>query len=168
MSSDLQSAVSRQGGASRPGAGGRLSRPQLFMEVARLYGRRSSCPRASVGVVAVQAGRIVSAGYAGAPSGQPHCLDVGCRIVDDHCVRSVHAEANMVAWAARTGTSLEGSEIYCTHFPCLSCAKLVGNVGVQRFIYDQPYRIEEDYEYVISVLNVYEFKHMKDAIEPGC
>lgn len=109
----------------------RLSRPDLFMGVAELYGQRSSCPRANVGAVAVRDGRIIAAGYCGAPSGLRHCTDIGCDIgPDGGCTRSVHAEANMIAWAARTGTELEATEVYCTHQPCYNCAKLLANAGI--------------------------------------
>lgn len=122
----------------------RLSRPVLFMEIARLFGKRSTCPRAAVGVIAVTAGRVVASGYVGSPAGTDHCFDVGCLIGDDGgCIRSVHAEANLVAWAARIGTALEGSEIYCTHSPCLACAKLMGNAGITHLTYDEEYRISD-------------------------
>lgn len=114
------------------------------MNVAELYAGRSSCLRANVGAVAVREGRIVATGYVGAPSGMPHCLDVGCEIgPDGGCIRSVHAEANLVAWSARTGTALQDTEIYCTHAPCLACAKLLANSGVERFTYELPYRDAE-------------------------
>lgn len=119
----------------------RISRPELFMTVAQLYGRRSSCPRANVGVLAVRDWRIVATGYVGAPKGAPHCLDVGCLIGTDRgCIRSVHAEANMVAWAAREGITLKGTTVFCTHTPCLNCAKLLANVGIHRFIWQTLYR----------------------------
>lgn len=119
----------------------RLSRGTLFMRVAHLYGQRSSCPRADVGVVAVREGRIVAAGYCGAPSGLEHCTEVGCDIgTDGGCERSVHAEANMIAWAARTGTALEACEVYCTMSPCYNCAKLLANAGIINLAYAQKYR----------------------------
>lgn len=136
----------------------RLSREKLFMHVAFLYGERSSCVRAKVGVVAVREGRIVAAGYCGAPQSQPHCLDVGCDLEDDRCVRTVHAEANLVAWAARTGTPLEGCEVYCTYYPCYTCAKLIANaIGSEGcFIYNNDYHDND--ERVRSVLNVIPFQ----------
>lgn len=119
----------------------RASRPELFMNIAELYAGRSSCLRANVGAVAVREGRIVATGYVGAPSGMPHCLDVGCDIGPDRgCIRSVHAEANLVAWSARTGTALQGTEIYCTHLPCYACAKLLCNAGISKFVWQLPYR----------------------------
>jgi dCMP deaminase len=119
----------------------RASRPELFMGVAELYARRSSCLRANVGAVAIREGRIVATGYVGAPSGMPHCLDIGCEIgPDGGCTRSVHAEANLVAWSARTGTPLQDTTIYCTHAPCYACAKLLGNSGIVGFVYVFDYR----------------------------
>ena len=119
----------------------RLSRPDLFMRVAHLYGQRSSCSRAQVGVTATREGRIVASGYVGAPHGQPHCIDVGCLIdPDGGCYRSVHAEANMIAWAARTGVPLLDTDIWCTHSPCLPCAKLLINAGIRSFTFTERYR----------------------------
>lgn len=120
----------------------RLSRPNLFMGIAHLYSLRATCPRASVGVVAVRDGRIIAAGYNGAPSGLAHCTDVGCLMVDEHCVRTVHAEANLVSWAARTGTMLASVTVYSTTQPCLVCSKLLINAGVVRVVYRDEYDVQ--------------------------
>jgi dCMP deaminase len=109
------------------------------MHIAELFGERSSCPRADVGAVAVRDGRIVASGYVGAPSGQPHCDEVGCDIEMGHCVRTIHAEANLVAWAARVGTSLEGTTVYCTHSPCRRCAQLLLNAGIDEYRFKYEY-----------------------------
>jgi dCMP deaminase len=95
-----------------------------------------------VGCIAVLEGRIVASGYVGAPHGQPHCLDVGCEMENGHCVRTIHAESNLIAWAARTGTSILGTTVWCTHSPCRKCAQLLGNAGVQRVVYDEFYNKE--------------------------
>jgi dCMP deaminase len=117
----------------------RLSRNELFANVAQLYGQRSTCPRANVGVVAVRDGRVVAAGYNGAPKGHDHCLNVGCEMENDHCVRSVHAEANLISWAAREGIRLHGTTIYITHTPCKHCAKLLINAGVSAVYIENEY-----------------------------
>jgi dCMP deaminase len=62
---------------------------------------------------------------------------------DDHCIRSIHAEANLVAWAARTGVPLEHTEVYCTHSPCLACAKLLIQAGITAFYYMTPYKLPQ-------------------------
>jgi len=118
----------------------RISRDELFMSVARLFGMRSTCPRALVGVIAVSEGRIVACGYVGAPIGEPHCVDEGCIMEDNHCIRTTHAEANMISWAAREGISLYESTIYCTHKPCFACAKLIANLGIIELVYADDYR----------------------------
>lgn len=122
----------------------RISRDELFMSIARLFGMRSSCPRAEVGVIAVTEGRVTASGYVGAPTGQPHCDEVGCLIKNDHCVRTTHAEANMISWAAREGLSLFDSTIYCTHKPCYSCAKLIGNLGIEQLVYAVDYDNQDE------------------------
>lgn len=124
----------------------RLSRPRLFLTVASLYGARSSCSRAQVGVIALREWRIVASGYVGAPRGEPHCLDEECIMEGGGCIRSVHAEANMIAWSAREGISLKDTMVVCTHQPCLSCAKLLLNAGISSFIWRSPYRDERGLE----------------------
>lgn len=109
----------------------RIERDDLYLNMARLYSQRATCIKAHVGVVAVRDGRIIATGYNGAPSGMPHCTEVGCDIVAGHCLRTVHAEANVVAFAARAGVSLDGASLYCTHTPCITCAKLLINAGVK-------------------------------------
>jgi len=118
----------------------RLDRTSLFMEVARLYAQRSTCLRAHVGAVAVRDGRIICAGYNGAPAGTSHCLDVGCELGSEQiCTRAVHAEANLIAWAARTGVALLGTTLVCTHAPCRNCAKLILNAGFAYVTYERTY-----------------------------
>jgi dCMP deaminase len=111
------------------------------MRIAAVVSLRGTCERASVGSVIARDGRVISTGYVGAPAGLPHCISVGCEIGSHNgCTRTVHAEANAIAVAARFGTSTDKAELYCTHSPCLPCAKLIINAGITRFIYEQPYR----------------------------
>lgn len=65
---------------------------------------------------------------------------------DEACTRAEHAERNGVAFAARYGVPLEGSELFVTHMPCLPCAMSVVNAGVVRVVFDRPYRITEGIE----------------------
>ncbi len=109
------------------------------MDVARTVATRATCPRASVGAVLVREHRILTTGYNGAPRGVGHCTDVGCTIENDHCVRSTHAEANAVVQGALHGVRLEGATAYCTHQPCVNCAKLLISAGVTRVVYDAAY-----------------------------
>ncbi len=77
------------------------------MEIARTVATRSTCPRAGVGAVLTRERRILTTGYNGAPRGVPHCLDVGCPMVDGHCQRATHAEANAIVQGALHGVSLQ-------------------------------------------------------------
>ncbi len=113
--------------------------PVYFMDIAERVARRSTCNRRAVGAVIVKQKRILTTGYNGAPSGMAHCHDVGCLMVDGHCVRTLHAEQNALIQAAHFGVSTEGAEIYITCSPCLTCAKMIINAGIQKVWYRDGY-----------------------------
>lgn len=113
---------------------------KYFFRIADVVGSRSTC-RVPVGAVYVDnENRIISTGYNGAPSGMPHCIEVGCLF--DHegrCVRTLHAETNGALHA--DSSRLKGSRLYTTRSPCLSCAKLlvvlkVGHVKATELYHD--------------------------------
>lgn len=109
----------------------RISREEMFAEIVQSVAKRSTCSRRRVGALIVRDGRILSTGYNGAPSGLPHCLDAGCIIgPDGGCIRTQHAEANAIAYAARAGISTDGAQLYTTISPCLACAKVIINAGI--------------------------------------
>jgi len=83
--------------------------------------------------------RILATGYNGAPAGMDHCIDVGCLMVDGHCVRTLHAEQNAIIQAAQFGVSTQGGEIYITSGPCLNCAKAIINAGITKVWYWEGY-----------------------------
>jgi dCMP deaminase len=119
----------------------RISRDEMLVRMAVIVSERGTCLRAHVGAVIAKDGRVISTGYVGAPSGLPHCLEVGCDISEfSGCIRTVHAEANAIAWAARNGLATDGSTLYCTHSPCANCAKLIINAGIERVVYCEEYR----------------------------
>jgi len=109
------------------------------MEVARTAATRATCPRASVGAVLVRDHRILTTGYNGAPRHVAHCTEIGCELVGGHCVRSTHAEANAVVQGALHGVQLDGATAYCTHQPCVHCAKLLISAGVKRIVFAVAY-----------------------------
>lgn len=109
------------------------------MEIARTVGTRATCPRASVGAVLTRDKRILTTGYNGAPRGVPHCTEAGCMMVDGHCLRATHAEANAIVQGALHGVSLAGATAYCTHQPCAGCSKLLISAGVVRIVYQDAY-----------------------------
>jgi dCMP deaminase len=100
---------------------------------------RSTCPRASVGAVIVRDKRILTTGYNGSPRGLPHCTEAGCLIINGHCVRALHAEQNAIIQGALHGVDVSHSILYVTHQPCLSCAKMIINAGIERVVYAGDY-----------------------------
>ena len=111
---------------------GRPGWPEWARGVAQAVAQRSTCPRAKVGAVVLNADHhIVATGYNGAPPGEPHCLDIGCDMQDGHCQRSLHAEVNAVAHAT---ASLKGGMLYLWSEPeydvCRECVKVLKAAGV--------------------------------------
>jgi dCMP deaminase len=118
----------------------RTSWDEYFMEIARQVASRATCDRKHVGAVLVRDRIILSTGYNGSIRGMPHCDEVGHLMENGHCVATVHAEANAVLQAARTGVRIEGSALYTTASPCWPCFKLVANAGILRIVYGEFYR----------------------------
>lgn len=108
---------------------------EYFLDIAFSVAERSTCDRAHVGAVLVRDKRILATGYNGSPAGLPHCDEAGHLMVDGHCVRTLHAEQNAIIQSALHGVSSEGATAYVTHQPCLTCAKMLINAGVQRVVY---------------------------------
>ena len=120
----------------------RVSWEKYFMNIAVEVATRSTCDRKNVGAVIVQEKTILSTGYNGSIKGLPHCDEVGCEMVDDHCVRTTHAEANAIVQAARNGVSIDNAEIFVTASPCYNCFKLIANSGIKKIYYNEFYRDE--------------------------
>jgi len=121
-----------------------------FMELTYAVAEWSSCYKANrhVGAIIVKDNRILTTGYNGAPQGVQTCRDKG------ECMReklgiasgtrhelcyAVHAEQNAILQAARLGISLKGATLYCTHQPCVICAKMIINSGITRIVYKEGY-----------------------------
>jgi len=123
---------------------------QYFLTITRTVAERSTCLRAKVGAVIVRDKNILATGYNGAPAGMPHCLDVGCLIftsrtptgeVEENCFRTIHAEINAIAQAAKNGASIRDADIYITHTPCIHCFKVIINTGIRRVFYEHEYKV---------------------------
>jgi len=115
------------------------------MELAMVVAKRSTCLRNHVGAIFVKEKRILTTGYNGAPTGLPHCDAVGCARegvasgTRHELCRAVHAEQNAIIQAALHSVSIEGATLYCTHQPCILCAKMMINARVKRVVYSQSY-----------------------------
>ncbi len=115
----------------------RLVRPtwdEYFLKLAMLASERSTCPRMHCGCVLVRDRYVLATGYNGSLPGAPHCDEVGCLLVDNHCVRTNHAEINALAQASRHGVAVEGAAAYVTNLPCTACAKALIAAGVRRVV----------------------------------
>jgi len=122
-----------------------LTRPTIdeyFLKIASVVAERSTCLRHHVGAVAVKDKHILSTGYNGAPAGLKDCLELGCLRNElkipsgtrHEICRGIHAEQNAIIQASLHGVSIEGSTIYCTHTPCILCAKMLANAKIKRFV----------------------------------
>lgn len=122
--------------------GDRISRDEMFSQILAVIGKRSTCPRGGfVSSLIEKNHRIVSIGYCGAPSGLKHCLELGCEIGQEGgCQKTVHAESNAIAFAAKSGVSLESTTLWTSLSPCKTCAKLIINTGVTEVVYLETYR----------------------------
>ena len=119
-----------------------------FMEMARLVATWASCNRRKIGAVIVKDKRVMTTGYNGAPAGVKTCVERG------ECPRqkmgipsgqrhelcyAVHAEQNAIIQAAKLGVNIDGATLYCTHQPCILCAKMIVNSGINRVVYGEGY-----------------------------
>lgn len=112
----------------------RPSWDQYFLKLAMLASERATCPRMHCGCVIVKSKYVLSTGYNGSLPGSPHCEDEGCLVVDNHCVRTNHAEMNAICQAARHGVNLHGATAYITNMPCTTCAKALIAAGIERVV----------------------------------
>jgi len=120
-------------------------RPDLdeyFLKIASVVAERSTCRRHHMGAIAVRDKHILSTGYNGAAAGLKDCLELGC-LRDElgiksgtrqEICRAIHAEQNAIIQAALHGVSLEGATMYCTHTPCVLCAKMMVNARIKRSV----------------------------------
>lgn len=118
------------------------------MAQSHLLALRSTCTRLMVGATIVRDKRIIAGGYNGSVTGGVHCIDDGCYVIDGHCVRTVHAEANALLQCAKFGVPTDGADIYVTHFPCLQCCKQLIQSGIQKVYYAEDYR---NHEYAVEL-----------------
>lgn len=127
----------------------RIDWDQYFMTQATLLSLRSTCTRLSVGAVIVRDRRVIAGGYNGSVSGDVHCIDEGCYLVEGHCVRTIHAEMNAVLQCAKFGVATDGAEVYVTDFPCLQCTKMLLQSGIIKINYLRNYHNDQ---YAVELL----------------
>ena len=146
-----------------------MTRPTVedwALEILRATQARATCDRGRCSALILKENRILASGYVSSPQGLPHCDDVGHEFqetwvfAESHpgdneefhqlesggylvkkksCIRTIHAEQNAIAWAAREGIALKGGTLYSTLFPCQSCAKLIMQAGIEHIIAEYDY-----------------------------
>ena len=107
---------------------------EYFLKLAMLASERSTCPRMHCGCVFVKDRFVLATGYNGSLPGHAHCEDVGCLVVDNHCVRTNHAEINALTQAAIHGVNIKGATAYITNMSCTTCAKALIAAGIIRVV----------------------------------
>ena len=146
-----------------------MTRPTVeewALEILRATQARATCDRGRCAALILKDARILAGGYVGSPQGMPHCDEVGHEFQETwvftdappaepdafyepepgrflvkkkSCIRTIHAEQNAIAWAAREGIALKGGTLYSTLFPCQSCAKLIMQAGIEHVIAEYDY-----------------------------
>ena len=116
-----------------------------FMDTAERFAQLSSAKRLQVGAVVVKDNRIISIGYNGTPAGWTNECEEYVTLSDETVVNRtkdevIHAEANAIAKLARDGESGLQSDLFCTHAPCIQCAKMIYGAGIKKVYYRHTYR----------------------------
>ena len=116
------------------------------MQAAEVYSKLSSAKRLQVGCVVVKDNTIIGIGYNGMPSGWTNeCEDMVYEEDIGHSYTKtkpevLHAETNALAKVARSTNSSDGASLFVTHAPCLDCAKLIHQSGINSVYYRNTYR----------------------------
>jgi dCMP deaminase len=133
--------------------GARPTWDEYFLGLMHEVSKRATCDRGRSGCIVVQEKRIVATGYVGSPPGLPHCDEAGHlmkKVVDEdgtireHCMRTIHAEQNAIAQAAKHGTPMAGATLYCRMEPCRTCAMLIISVGIVRVVCERRYHAAQE------------------------
>ncbi len=126
-----------------------------FMDTAERFAQLSSAKRLQVGACVVKDNRIISIGYNGMPSGWDNTCENVIQHSDDTISlvtkdEVIHAEANAISKLARSGDSGLGADIFCTHAPCIHCAKIIYGAGISKLYYRESYRNTEGIDFLIK------------------
>lgn len=140
---------------------------EAHMKTADVYSKLSSAKRLQVGCVIVKNNTIIGIGYNGMPSGWDNNCEV---LINEEDIGGsylktkpevLHAETNAIAKVARSTNSTEGSDMFCTHAPCLDCAKLIYQAGVKTFYFRDHYRSTEGLDFLNNCgIEVYNVKNL--------
>ncbi len=151
----------------------RPSWDEYFIELAGVIGKRGTCDRGRAGCILVKDKRVMSTGYAGAPPKLAHCDEIGHWFkktihedgtITQHCIRTVHAEANAIAQAAKYGINIEGATLYCKMEPCLDCTKLLISSGIKKIVCEKRYHAARESREMLNEAEV-KIEVINDSVE---
>jgi len=134
-----------------------------YMKTAEVFAELSSARRLHVGAIVVKDDRIISIGYNGMPSGWDNNCEYEEEVLQSEFGKGnwlektgqlktrpevLHAETNAIAKLAKSTESGDGATLFVTHAPCLDCAKLVYQTGINSVYYRNSYRSQEGLEFL--------------------
>ncbi len=136
----------------------RPSWDEYFLKMAFLVAERSTCLRHHVGAIIIKDRHVLTTGYNGAARNMDDCLKLGClrnqlniASGERHEIcRAIHAEQNAIIQAGVHGVTIDGGTVYCTHPPCIICAKMIVNAGIKRVVTCGEY--PDDFNLVMNLL----------------
>lgn len=117
-----------------------LSLDRRYLRMANIWAENSYCARRKVGAIIVSGSMIISDGFNGTPSGFENVCEDDSGATKPYVL---HAEANAISKVARSNNSSQGATLYVTASPCLECAKLIIQSGIQRVVYHEAYRLSD-------------------------
>jgi dCMP deaminase len=109
-----------------------------YLRIAEIVALASKSQKLQVGAVLVKEGRIISTGYNGTCTGMDNVCEAGEELKT--LPEVVHAEANVICFAAKYGVATDGCVMYTTTSPCFECCKLIIQSGIKKVYYRTPYR----------------------------
>lgn len=141
-----------------------------YMNIAKEAAKLSYAKRLQVGAVIVTPTNVVLTGYNGMPTGwENSCED---ELVDTYSAfegaiyttklvtkrEVLHAEMNAVMKVAQSTESSKDATLFCTHAPCIDCAKAIYQAGITTLYYKDTYRDDRGLKFLIkSGINVHQY-----------
>jgi len=131
-----------------------------FMDTAERFAQLSSAVKLKVGSVVVKDNRIISIGYNGTPTGWDnrceHLVSEYNEVTKSWYLTEelvtnddvIHAEANAILKLAKDGESGNGADLFCTHAPCIHCAKLIYGAGIRKVFYREDYKSTDGLDFL--------------------
>ena len=133
-----------------------------FMKFAELTSTLSYAKRLQVGAVIVKGNQVIATGYNGMPTGWENTCETE---IEDGVLKTkqevLHAETNAIAKVAQSTESSQGATLFCTHAPCIDCAKLIYQAGIETVYYKETYRSDDGLNFLRkSGINVHQYPNL--------